>query len=163
MIADLAWWLFAKLKGYVQYNLVGVVGMVINFAVLYLLTEMGHLWYFFSATIGIVLAATGNFVLNYLWTFKDRKRNITNIYLGWLKFLLSIVLVEGIYLGLVYGFTSKMGLYYMFSAFLSLCLTSVIRYIVADKWVWRRDKSVEVKMMSLKLEDMINEKVYKRS
>jgi putative flippase GtrA len=161
-VADTLWWLFTKLKGYLQYSLVGAIGVVINFTALYLLTDKVHLWYLVSAMIAIILASTNNFILNYIWTFKDRKKNITNIYLGWFKFLLSIGLTEGLYLGLMYVFTSKMGLHYMLSAFLALCLTTVIRYVTAEKWIWGKGKSDKVNEQANteKLESMINEKVY---
>ncbi len=123
--------------GYIKYSLVGVVGALINFSALWLLTEQAHLWYLLSATIGIILAATSNYTLNYLWTFKDRKHQIQNQFIGWLKFLASVALTEGIYLYLVYLFTDKVGWYYMLSAFVALSLTSVIRYITANKWVWK--------------------------
>src|SRR3989337_2845103 len=99
--------------GYIKYSLVGVVGAVINFSALWLLTEQAHLWYLLSATIGIVLAATNNFVLNYLWTFKDRKHLIHNRFIGWFKFLLSVSVTDGVYLWLVYLFTDKVGWHYM--------------------------------------------------
>lgn len=123
--------------GYIKYSLVGVIGAIINFSALWILTDRFHYWYLLSATIGIILGATNNFFLNYLWTFKDRKYQIRNRLIGWGKFLLSVGITEGIYLWLIFLFTDKMGWHYMFSAFVSLSLTSVIRYITANRWVWK--------------------------
>lgn len=137
---DLCWRLVYKLKGYLQYSLVGMVGVAINFTILWALTEKAHFWYIASATIAILFASTNNFFLNYLWTFKDRKRRITNLFVGWFKFLLSIGMTELLYLGLLYVFTDKVGCHYMLGAFISLSLTTVIRYVTAEKWIWGAKK-----------------------
>lgn len=123
--------------GYIKYSLVGVIGAILNFSVLWLLTEKAHLWYLLSATIGIVIAASCNYALNYLWTFSNRKHQIKNHFQGWAKFLASVSVTEGAYLYLVYLFTSQVGWHYMVSAFVSLSLTSVVRYVTANKWVWK--------------------------
>ncbi len=143
-MVELVWRLVARLQDFIKYSLVGMVGVAINFTTLWLLTEQAHLWYMVSATIAILLAATNNFILNYLWTFKSRKSQIGNLSIGWLKFLVSIGSTEALYLGLVYIFTDKLGLYYMLSAFFALACTTVIRYTIADRWVWKQKKKRRV-------------------
>ena len=128
------------MTGYIKYNLVGVIGAALNFSALWVLTEKAHLWYLLSATIGIIIAASCNYVLNYLWTFSSRKHQIKSHFQGWARFLASVSVTEGVYLYLVYLFTSTAGLHYMVSAFLSLSLTSVVRYITANKWVWKGEE-----------------------
>lgn len=150
-LVDLLWGLVAKLSGYIKYSLVGLVGVGIHFATLWLLTEQAHLWYMGSAAIAIVLAATNNYFLNYHWTFKDRKGNIPNHFVGWFKFLLSIGMTEALYLGLLYMFTDKVGYHYMLSAFLSLSLTTVLRYIVATKWIWGSKRAKKTTKQSVGL------------
>jgi len=142
-IIDLLWRLVDKLRGYIKYSLVGMVGVGIHFGVLWLLilTEQVHLWYMGSAAIAILLASTNNYFLNYLWTFKDRKGNISNHFVGWFKFLLSIGMTEALYLGLLYLFTEMVGYHYMLSAFISLSLTTVLRYKVATNWIWGKKKA----------------------
>ena len=130
--------------GYIKYSLVGTVGAALNFTALWALTEKAHLWYLLSATAGILLAATCNYTLNYLWTFSSRKHQIKSQFQGWLKFLASIVITEGVYLYLVYLFTSKAGWHYLLSAFVALSLTSVVRYITANKWVWRGEAPLTI-------------------
>jgi len=137
---DFIWRLVGKLKGYIQYSLVGFIGACIHFLILWLLTDKVGMWYFLSAMIAITVASINNFTLNYLWTFKDSKKQISNIFVGWFKFLLSIGMTEALYLGLLYLFTDKAGLHYILSAFISLSLTTVIRYLTAEKWIWNKRK-----------------------
>ncbi len=135
-INDAFWLVYDKFARYIKYSLVGLIGAGIHFALLYVLTDKVGLWYLLSATIAILVAGTNNYILNYKWTFKDKKQNNRNVMGGWAKFILTIGGTEAIYLGLVALFTEKAGLHYMLSAFLSLSLTTVLRYFSADKWVW---------------------------
>ncbi|KKN79341.1 hypothetical protein LCGC14_0341230 [marine sediment metagenome] len=136
MLADILWGIFGKLGGFIKYSLVGMIGVGIHFGILWYLTEQVGLWYILSAIIAITLASMNNFALNYLWTFKNRKSRIKNLWIGWLKFLLSIGATEILYLGILYLFTEKVGVHYMWSAFFALASTTVIRFKIASNWIW---------------------------
>ncbi|MEM5797909.1 MAG: glycosyltransferase [Candidatus Aenigmatarchaeota archaeon] len=69
----------ASLKRFPKFNLVSFGGLLINFSVLFLLTEAG-VHYLLSNLFGIALATFWNYFLNLGWTWKeDIKRNITEI------------------------------------------------------------------------------------
>lgn len=122
---------------FIKYGLVGSVGFAIHLLVLWLLTEQVHLWYMISATIAIVVAALNNYILNYLWTFKDRKASINNKVVGYFKYLLSRGFTEGLYLVLLYVMTDLAGVHYMLSAVVVQMLTAVLGYVIAVKWIWK--------------------------
>ncbi|GAG00943.1 unnamed protein product, partial [marine sediment metagenome] len=93
-----------------------------------------------SAVIAIIVAAVNNYVLNYHWTFKDKKANITNIYTGYFKYLLSRGFTEGLYLVLLYLMTDIVGWHYMVSAVVVQVVTAIVGYLIAIKWIWRQRK-----------------------
>ncbi len=135
---DALWSLYDRLERFIKFSLVGMVGVVIHFGLLYLLTENVGLWYLWSAVIAITTANLNNYILNHLWTFKSKRQYNTNLFRGWLKYMLAVGVTEGMYLGLIFWFTSILGLYYLLSAFFALALTTGIRYWTAEKWVWRK-------------------------
>ena len=137
---DLLWRLVAKSQGFIKYGLVGSVGFVIHLLVLWLLTDYGHLWYMVSATIAIIVAALNNYILNYLWTFKDKKGNIDNKVVGYFKYLLSRGFTEGLYLGLLFIMVDIGGFHYLSSAVLVQVATAIVGYVIAIKWIWGRRK-----------------------
>ncbi len=137
---ELLWRLISKLQGFIKYGLVGSVGFVIHLLVLWLLTDYGHLWYMVSATIAIIVAALNNYILNYLWTFKDKKGNINNKVLGYFKYLLSRGFTEGLYLGLLFIMVDIGGFHYLTSAVLVQVATAVVGYVIAVKWIWSKRK-----------------------
>ncbi len=155
---DTLWWLFNKFSGYIKYSLVGLVGAAIHFPLLYWLTDYVHLWYMVSATISMICAATSNYILNYLWTFKDRKGSINNLFIGWLKFCIPTGILGVIYLGLLYLFTDKFGVYYMLSAVISVCFITVVGYLISSRWIWKKKQFAEVREVSkLKLRVRAND------
>jgi putative flippase GtrA len=58
-----------------KFCAVGAVGYVVNLAVFSLLLHE-HVHYLLAATCSFVVAATGNYVLNRSWTFRDRRHHL---------------------------------------------------------------------------------------
>ena len=137
---DKCWALYDLLENFIKFSLVGLVGVVIHFGLLYWLTETVGLWYLWSAVIAVTLANINNYILNHLWTFKKKRQYNTNLFKGWLKYMLAVSVTEAMYLGLIYWFTSILGVYYLLSAFFALALTTGIRYWTAERWVWGKPK-----------------------
>jgi dolichol-phosphate mannosyltransferase len=134
-----------KYKHLLKFVVVGASGVVVNFGLTYLLTDKVHLWYLVSSMIAIGTAASSNYVMNHYWTFNDKQENNPSLFKGWLKYLSAIGVTEVIYIGLMFLFTSVVGLWYMLSAVLSLVITTTLRYITADRWIWgrKREKPVQ--------------------
>ena len=55
----------------VQFGLVGISGVVVNTAVLYLLVQYGHLNHLVGAALSSEASILSNFALNDRWTFRD--------------------------------------------------------------------------------------------
>jgi putative flippase GtrA len=58
-----------------KFCVVGAIGYVVNLAVFTAVLHSG-VHYLIAATCSFVVAATGNYVLNRNWTFRDRRRNL---------------------------------------------------------------------------------------
>lgn len=130
---------------FVKYGMVGSIGFLVHLATLYLLTDIAGLWYLASAIIAIVTAALCNYILNYHWTFKEKKTHINNIYLGYFQYLLSRGFTEGLYLGLLFLAVDIGGLNYLFSAAIIQIVTAIVGYVIAVKWIWRKRGEPEEK------------------
>lgn len=139
-MVELLWGLISKLQGFIKYGLVGSVGFVVHLLVLWLLTEQFYIWYMASATVAIVVAALNNYILNYLWTFKDKKSHINNVFAGYFKYLLSRGFTEGLYLGLLFIMVDVGGYHYLTSAVVVQVLTAVVGYVIAIRWIWKKKR-----------------------
>jgi dolichol-phosphate mannosyltransferase len=63
-------------KKFVKFSVVGGVGFLIAYTLLYVLTEFAGFWYMLSAIFAQVAATIWNFTANYKWTF--RQKNVQN-------------------------------------------------------------------------------------
>lgn len=78
---------------FIKFGIVGASGMVVHFGVLYLFREVVGLNSFVANTIGFICAATTNYILNRIWTFRSHE---TQVGVEYLKFILVSVIGLGI-------------------------------------------------------------------
>lgn len=119
---------------WIRFGIVGGIGSLIHFAVLFSFTEIAGLWYLFSAVIAVLVAATNNYILNNIWTFKEKEVHSHTI--GWLKYILLASVSDAIYLLLLAFFTEVVGFWYMLSALISLLIVFPFRYNISRLWIW---------------------------
>ena len=78
---------------FLKFGIVGASGMVVHFGVLYLCKEIIGLNPFVANTIGFIIAATTNYILNRIWTFRSKEKQVAVEYL---KFILVSVIGLGV-------------------------------------------------------------------
>ncbi len=61
---------------FLKFGVVGVSGTCIDFGTTWLLKEKLHVKKFLANTIGFVLAATSNYVLNRIWTWQSQSEQV---------------------------------------------------------------------------------------
>ena len=78
---------------FVKFGIVGASGMVVHFCVLYLCRDVFGINTFISNTIGFIVAATTNYILNRVWTFRSHDKEVGTEYM---KFILVSIVGLGI-------------------------------------------------------------------
>ena len=81
---------------FLKFGVVGASGFVIHGGLLYLLRDVVGINQFLANVIGFVAAASSNYVLNRVWTFRSREKQVGVEYL---KFILVSVVGLGINTG----------------------------------------------------------------
>ncbi|MBP5677906.1 MAG: GtrA family protein [Bacteroidales bacterium] len=81
------------LTKFLKFGVVGASGMVVHGGVLYLMKEVVNLNPFVANTIGFICAATTNYILNRIWTFRSHENQVAVEYL---KFILVSIIGLGI-------------------------------------------------------------------
>lgn len=56
---------------FLRFGVVGLSGMVVDFGITYLLRDKLKVHQYFANAVGFVMAATSNYILNRVWTFKS--------------------------------------------------------------------------------------------
>ena len=123
---------------FIKFNIVGLTGIGVNEGLLYLFTSLG-LYYIYSGAIAVEASILSNFILNDIWTFKDRRSGSRIGRL--LKF--NILMLIGLLINLIvlYALTEWTGLHYMISNLFGIGVAVLFRYVSSIKWAWLKPKS----------------------
>ncbi len=123
---------------FLRFSLVGLSGVFINQASLYLLTEyvLSTRLYLAAAVLSTELALLNNFVWNELWAFRDKQ--YTGTMAGrLLRFHGSRILGILTGLAILYLLTDIAGIYYLISNLVSIAIATLINYLTSEYWVWK--------------------------
>ncbi|MEM3386440.1 MAG: MFS transporter [Nitrososphaerales archaeon] len=127
-ILTLSYWM-----RFIKFNIVGLTGVFVNQGLLILLTTLG-LYYLYSAIIAVETSIISNFLLNDLWTFKDRRSG--HILKRLVKF--NVLMLVGLVINLfvLYTLTDLVSLHYGISNLFGIGVASIARYLMSIKWAW---------------------------
>ena len=128
---------------FIKFNIVGLTGVFVNEGILMLLTNLG-LYYIYSSIVAIEISIISNFMLNDIWTFKDRRSG--HILKRFVKF--NILMLVGLVINLLilYVLTDLASLHYTISNLFGIAIASIARYLMSIKWAWLQpQKKAELK------------------
>ncbi|NHV96622.1 MAG: GtrA family protein [Thaumarchaeota archaeon] len=128
---------------FIKFNIVGLTGVFVNEGILMLLTSLG-LYYIYSSIVAIEISIISNFMLNDIWTFKDRRSG--HILKRLVKF--NILMLVGLVINLLilYVLTDLASLHYTISNLFGIGIASIARYLMSIKWAWLQpQKKAELK------------------
>jgi len=127
-----------ELARFLKYCLVGASGVLVNMGLLWLLTEVGGLYYLASAAISIETSILTNFTLNDRFTFPDRRARGLSPFLRRLgKFNLVSLAGLAVNMGVLWTLTSVLGIHYLVSNLVGIAAATLWNYAVNFLWTWK--------------------------
>ena len=125
-----------RLEEFIKFAVVGGSGVVVNMGCFFLLTRYGGLNIKFASPIAIEVSILTNFILNNLWTFRNRKTPVP-----FYSRLLRYHLVTGL-AGIVNYFTllllaNVFGIPDMVANLIGIILGTLINFFLNSLWTWR--------------------------
>jgi len=124
-----------SLKRFIKFCAVGASGVVVNEGLLLLLTEFAGFFYLVSSPIAIEISIITNFILNDVWTFKDRAREQRSVLGRGVRF--NAVSAGGLVINMAVLFSLvSMGFYYLYANLVGILCAVLWNYIVNLKWTW---------------------------
>lgn len=129
-----------KTLHFLEFATVGASGILVNTAALAFFTDVTHIYYLVSAVFATVVSTTWNFALTEAWVFGNRHGSQGRLKRYALFFVMNnlALLLRG---PILYALTAWVGLYYLISNIISLAILTVLRYFLADSWIWGEKKS----------------------
>jgi len=74
---------------FIKFCVVGFSGMILDFGITWILKEKSRLNKYISNSIGFILAATSNYLLNRYWTFHSGNKQVATEYLSFMLIALA--------------------------------------------------------------------------
>jgi len=126
---------------FIKFNIVGLLGVFVNEGVL-LLLALGGVYYVYASALAIEVSIVSNFILNDLWTFRDRRHG--HIAVRLLKFngLMMIGLVVN--LAILYVGTTYFQIHYAISNLIGIGAAFLVRYELSVRYAWIRKEEFSV-------------------
>jgi len=124
-------------KRFLKFCAVGASGVLVNEGLLWLLTDGFGLFYLYSAIISIESSVVSNFMLNNMWTFRDRHLTSGNIFIRLLKYNLACLIGISLNILVLWLLTDILGMYYLISNLFGIMVAVIWNYSASLKWIWR--------------------------
>lgn len=124
-------------QNFLRFLLVGLSGLVVNSAVLAAFTELGGIHYVISAALATQVSTLWNFGLTEWWVFGKREtgRSFVQRLLSFLVMNNLMLLLRG---PMITGMVVGLGIHYLIANLASLFAMTILRYLLADKWIWHK-------------------------
>jgi dolichol-phosphate mannosyltransferase len=121
---------------FIGFALVGLSGILINSLVLFLATDVFHIYYLLSAAISTVASTLWNFILVEAWVYRSKIEAAGRAWRLALFFVMN-TLALSLRTPMIYVLTSLSGIHYVVSNLLSLGLLTILRFQLADSIIWK--------------------------
>jgi dolichol-phosphate mannosyltransferase len=122
---------------FARFGAVGASGLIVNTVLLATFTDVFGLFYVVSAVLATQGSTLWNFCLTERWVFGDREHQRGKATRMAMFFLMNnaALAVRGPLLVLL---TSGLGIHYVLSNVISLLGLTLLRFAVADTWIWAK-------------------------
>ncbi|MGH2428706.1 MAG: GtrA family protein [Candidatus Limnocylindria bacterium] len=127
-----------------RFGAVGASGIVVNQLAFATLTEIGSVYYLAAAIAATQASSTWNFIGTEFWAFGPRRNRAAGTMLSR---LLSFLAINNAALflrvPLLWLLVSGIGIHHLIANLLTLGILFMVRFAVADGWIWRVTSAVE--------------------
>lgn len=120
---------------FVRYFFVGGFAFVVDFGLLYILTEYAGLHYLLSATLSFIAGLLVNYIISCLWVFSNSK--FKSRIVEFLFFAAIGVVGLGLNDFLIWLFTDCIGTHYMFSKIVAAAVVYLWNFFARKYLVFR--------------------------
>lgn len=118
--------LHALIFKFVKFGMVGFTGMIVDFGITYFFKEILKIQKYIANAAGFIIAASTNYFLNRIWTFKS---NNPHIGLEFLHFFIVAILGLAINSFVLWLFTSKKNLNFYFAKLLAIIVATLWNFV----------------------------------
>jgi dolichol-phosphate mannosyltransferase len=120
-----------------RFGIVGLSGLAVNTLLLALLTDAIGMWYVLGAVLATQGSTLWNFLLTDRWVFRGREHRMGPLARTSAFFAMNNLALL-LRIPVLYGLVTVLGLHHLLANAGSLLLLSLVRFGVADVYIWSR-------------------------
>jgi len=124
-----------ELARMLRFGTVGLLGVVINSALLWLLTERAGMFYLVSSILATEVAILCNFVLNHAWTFASLQDGQSALS-RFIKFNVVSLGGLGLTVTTLFGLKQFAGIHYLAANIAAVGAGAMWNYVANRRWTW---------------------------
>ncbi len=129
--------IFGHALRFSKFGIVGFIGIFVNMGMLYVFREIFHMPYYVSGLFAIELSIITNFILNDVWTWRDRREK--HLFIRFIRYnaaatFTSFGMNYPILLALVY----LLGVNYLLANLIGIAIASLFNFIINHHWTYGR-------------------------
>lgn len=113
-------------KQIIKFGVVGGIAFIIDYSLLFILTELTPLTYFYASIISFIVSLTFNYILSIKWVFDvNKKQDISDIIIFVALSVVGLLINQII----MYIFVEKVHIYYMITKIISTIVVMIYNFI----------------------------------
>jgi|SRR5215203_1624474 len=119
------------------FSLIGGSGFALNYFISYLFSSgiIADWWYIHASLLGITISMTSNFILNKIFTFRDKIFTPFHVLRQYASYILFTVIGALIQLFFLYFFVEE-GMIYPIALLFAVMIGSISNFILNKKWTF---------------------------
>ena len=124
----------------IKFSIVGLIGIFVDEGLLFVFTDIFHIFYLISSILSKEIALTHNFIINERWAFKDRRES-GNAFTRLIKH--NFVTAGGVVISLAVLFvlTNFLNMHYLISNIAGIFCSFMWNYFTNKRFTWEKKKS----------------------
>jgi putative flippase GtrA len=123
----------ASFRQFVKYVITGLVSFSVEISLVYLLTDVVKMWYIYSNSIALFIVFIISFSLNRFWAFQSKQPFMKQFFMSGLLFALNLVVGNAV----MFFFTEKVHLYYLFSKVIATGLSVTWNFFLYKYYIYK--------------------------
>lgn len=113
-------------KQIIKFGLVGGIAFIIDYSLLYILTEYLNIYYLYSSIISFIISLIFNYILSIKWVFDVSKQQGLKDFIIFIVLSIIGLLINGL---IMYIMVDEINIHYMFSKLISTFIVMIWNFI----------------------------------
>lgn len=110
-----------------RFGVVGVISFLVDYGILYVLTEKANIYYLLSAGISFTVSVVINYLLSMSWVFKsNNKRGKKEEFIIFIVLSLGGLLLNQV---MMYVFVDYMNVYYLLAKIVATAIVMIYNFV----------------------------------